>query len=104
MTVDDQGNLYLTAREPSRPGVLVLSPSGEEITFLPTSPGAKAEETPLTQDEIKGMEQPPPEVSGLPSNVEFGLGADSNVLYVTVDQSLYRIRLKTQGFHRQHRR
>ncbi len=42
--------------------------------------------------------------SGLPSNVEFGLGEGANVLYVTVDQSLYRIRLKVRGFHRQHGR
>ena len=103
MTVDEHGNLYLTAREPSRPGVLVLDPDGKEIAFLPTSPGAKAEETPFTEGEVKALDEPPAEVSGLPSNVEFGLGTDSNVLYVTVDQSLYRITLKTRGFHRQHR-
>jgi len=35
---------------------------------------------------------------GIPSNVEFGLADDSNMLYVTVDKSLYRIWLKTCGF------
>jgi len=38
---------------------------------------------------------------GIPSNVEFGIGDDSDMLYVTVDKSLYRIRLKTRGFHPQ---
>ena len=104
MTVDEHGNLYLTAREPSRPGVLVLNPDGEEIAFLPTSPGAAVEETPLTEGEIKNLETPPAVPSGLPSNVEFGLGDDSRTLYVTVDLSLYRIRLKVRGFHRQHQR
>lgn len=104
MTVDEKGNLYLTAREPSRPGVLVLDPNGREIAFLPTSAGVEAEETPLTPNEIQGMEQPPATPTGLPSNVEFGLGEDINVLYVTVDQSLYRIRLKARGYHRQHMR
>ena len=38
---------------------------------------------------------------GFPSNVEFGLGADKNLLYVTVDLSLYRIRLNAHGYHPQ---
>lgn len=102
MTVDERGNIYLTAREPSRPGVLVLDPAGNEIAFLPTSAGVAVEETPLEEKEIKAAETPLPSPSGLPSNVEFGLGEDSNVLYVTVDQSLYRIRLIALGYHRQH--
>ncbi len=104
MTTDENGNLYLTAREPTQPGILVLDPEGKQIAFLPTSVGVEAEETPFTQQEIEGLEQPPATPAGLPSNVEFGLGTDINVLYVTVDQSLYRIRLKARGFHRQHRR
>ncbi|GIS60070.1 MAG: hypothetical protein CM1200mP2_22950 [Planctomycetaceae bacterium] len=39
---------------------------------------------------------------GLPSNVEFGIGKDRNLLYITVDKSLYRIRLKTRGWHVQY--
>ena len=104
MTVDEQGNLYLTAREPSKPGVLVLDPDGRQVGFLPTSTGVEAEETPFDSQEIEGLDQPPATPTGLPSNVEFGLGADSNVLYVTVDQSLYRIRLRARGYHRQHQR
>jgi gluconolactonase len=104
MTVDERGNVYLTAREPSKPGILVVDPDGKEVGFIPTSSGAAVEETPLSENEAKSLETPPPVPSGLPSNVEFGLGADSNVLYVTVDMSLYRIRLKARGYHRQHRR
>lgn len=104
MTVDEHGNVYLTAREPSKPGILVLDPSGEQIAFLPTSKGVHEEETPLTENEAKALDEPPVAPSGLPSNVEFGLGDGANVLYVTVDQSLYRIQLKVRGFHRQHRR
>ncbi len=103
MTVDEDGNLYLTVREPSRPGVLVLDTDGDEIAFLPTSPGVESEESPLTEKEIEGLDTPPATPTGLPSNVEFGLEADGNTLYVTVDQSLYRIRLKARGHHRQHR-
>jgi hypothetical protein len=33
--------------------------------------------------------------------VEFGIGDESDMLYVTIDKSLYRIRLKTRGFHPQ---
>jgi hypothetical protein len=41
-------------------------------------------------------------VVGLPSNVEFGIGDEANVLYVTVDLSLYRIPLKAKGYHVQY--
>ena len=104
MTVDEDGNLYLTGREPTKPGILVLDPDGQQIAFLPTSAGVEAEETPFTSQEIEGLDEPPTPPTGLPSNVEFGLGEDRNVLYVTVDQSLYRIRLKARGYHRQHQR
>jgi len=87
MTVDQQGNLYLTVRDPSRPGVLVIEPeNGSEIAFIPTGPGDQTAAEPV----------------GLPSNVEFGRGAESHVLYITVDTSLYRIPLLAKGFHRQY--
>jgi hypothetical protein len=35
---------------------------------------------------------------GIPSNVTFGNGPEKNVLYITVDFSLYRIPLKSEGF------
>lgn len=88
MTVDTEGNLYLTGRDPSRPGVLVIDPMGIEVAFIPTGPA----------------NQTGPELVGMPSNVEFGLGEEINVLYVTVDTSLYRVRLKSTGFHRQYKK
>ena len=88
MTVDEHGNLYLTIRMHRRPGVMVVSPDGKKIAFIPTGPTG----------------QPDGETGqGLPSNVEFGKGAESHVLYITVDTSLYRIPLKVKGYHRQYR-
>ena len=83
MTVDSQGNLYLTARSAKRPGVLVLTPAGKELAYIATG-------------------KPQPDAAqpvGLPSNCEFGSGEDSRTLYVTVDKSLYRIRLNVAGYH-----
>ena len=31
--------------------------------------------------------------------VEFGIGEEANVLYVTIDLSLYRIELGVKGYH-----
>ncbi|MEX2112615.1 MAG: SMP-30/gluconolactonase/LRE family protein [Pirellulales bacterium] len=82
--VDVQGNIYLTARSLKRPGLMVIDPTGKELAFLPTGPANQsAGETPV----------------GLPSNVEFGIGKDDTLLYVTVDTSLYRVRLKVPGYH-----
>lgn len=83
MAVDVKGNIYLAARSLKRPGILVIEPSGKEIAFIPTGssqPGAK-------------------NPTGIPSNCTFGTGKESKVLYVTVDKSLYRIRLKVDGYH-----
>jgi gluconolactonase len=83
MTVDEMGNIYLTARGLKRPGVLVIDPTGKEVAFIPT-----------------GMpNQPAKDPVGMPSNVEFGIGEEANVLYVTVDKSLFRVTLKVKGFH-----
>jgi gluconolactonase len=81
MTVDRDGNLYVTVRDPARPGVLVVAPDGAELGFLPTGPGGQRSGRAV----------------GLPTNATFGAGADSNQLYVTVDASLYRIRLLRHG-------
>lgn len=83
MTVDTEGRIYLASRRPSRPGVLVLDPSGKEVAFIKTGepqPGTHAPK-------------------GNPSNVDFGIGDDANLLYITVDTSLYRIRLNATGYH-----
>ncbi|MFN4260479.1 MAG: SMP-30/gluconolactonase/LRE family protein [Gemmataceae bacterium] len=84
MTVDQQGRLYLAARSLKRPGVLVLDPkTGKEVAFVPSGPSQPNAKEPV----------------GLPSNCTFGSGSESNILYVTVDKSLYRIPLKVKGYH-----
>ena len=83
ITVDADGNLYLTCRSLAKPGLMVVDPTGKELWFLPTGP-------PNQSGEFEDWR-------GIPSNVEFGAGKDANVLYVTIDKSLYRIRLKTRG-------
>jgi gluconolactonase len=85
MTVDAQGNIYLTVRSAKRPGVMVINPQGDEVAFIPTGPPNQKADS----------------AEGLPSNVEFGLGKEINVLYITVDKSLFRIPLKVKGYHRQ---
>jgi gluconolactonase len=81
MAVDEKGNLYLAERSLKRPGFLVLNPKGKEIGFIPTGvsqPGAK-------------------EPVGIPSNCCFGAGEEKSTLYMTIDVSLYRIKLKIAG-------
>lgn len=86
MCVDESGNLYLTARSVKRPGVLVVDPTGNEIAFIPTGP----------TNQVTDANHP---AVGMPSNVVFGIGNELNLLYVTIDKSLYRIRLKAKGYH-----
>ncbi len=86
MTVDSQGNIYLACRSLAKPGVLVIAPSGKELAFLPTGP----------PNQSGGFE----DWRGIPSNVAFGVGAEQHVLYVTIDKSLYRVRVKTTGRRR----
>ncbi|GIW80935.1 MAG: gluconolactonase [Gemmatales bacterium] len=83
MTVDVEGNIYLSVRSLKRPGIMVINPEGKEIAFIPTGPSQPGAKKPF----------------GIPSNCTFGIGPESNVLYITVDQSLYRIRLKIDGYH-----
>ncbi len=87
MRVDMQGNLYLAVRSLARPGIMVIDRAGKELAFIPTGPTNQS-----------GLFE---EWKGIPSNVEFGIGDESDLLYVTIDKSLYRIRLKTRGFHPQ---
>jgi sugar lactone lactonase YvrE len=62
----------------------VIDPTGKEVAFIPT-----------------GVAQPDAtEPVGIPSNVTFGRDAESNVLYITVDKSLFRIPLKVKGYRR----
>jgi gluconolactonase len=73
MAVDTQGNIYAAVRMESRHGIVVFSPQGKELAFIPTSE--------------------------LPTNCTFGRGDDGRTLYVTSGGGLYRIPLKTRGFH-----
>lgn len=86
MCLDEHGNIYLTARSKSRPGVQVIDPEGKEIAFIPTDVETLG---------LKGVEG----AEGMPSNCDFGIGDESNVLYVTIDKSLYRIELEVNGYH-----
>jgi sugar lactone lactonase YvrE len=83
LTVDTDGNLYLASRSLKRPGVLIVNPDGEEVGFIATGPENQTD---------------PAAAHGIPSNVEFSVGEDANMLYITVDTSLYRIRLGAQGY------
>ena len=89
MTVDTEGRIYLTDRNPARPGVRVIDQEGKELAFIPTGPAGQ-----------KPSAETPP--VGMPSNVEFGIGDETNVLYVTIDLSLQRIPLKAKGYHVQY--
>ncbi len=83
MTTDSKGNLYLALRSSTRPGILVVDPSGKELGHISTrnAPGL------------------PEGAAGLPSNCVFGRGYQAGTLYLTVDTSLYRIRLNAMGNH-----
>jgi gluconolactonase len=82
MCVDVKGNLYMAVRSHKRPGVWISDANGKELAYIPTG-------APVTD---------PKKPSGIPANVCFGKGEDSNMLYVTVDKSLWRIRVKMDGF------
>jgi gluconolactonase len=83
MCVDVQGNIYAAVRSLKRPGVWVFDFAGKELAYIPTAASQA------------GVKEP----KGIPANVTFGLGDDSKTLYVTVDTSLYRIKLKVDGYH-----
>lgn len=83
ITVDAQGTILLACRSLKKPGVMAIDPNGKVLAFLPTGP---TDQSGLFED-----------WQGIPSNVEFGAGDESNILYVTVDKKLYRIPTKTRG-------
>ncbi|MCH8830921.1 MAG: SMP-30/gluconolactonase/LRE family protein [Planctomycetes bacterium] len=73
MTVDSNGNIYAAVRSAKRFGIVVFSPLGKERAYIPT-----------------------PE---LPTNCCFGKGKGGQTLYITAGKGLFRITLKTHGFH-----
>ncbi len=70
---DVEGNIYAAVRSENRPGIAVYNPEGKELAFIPT-----------------GEE--------LPTNLGFGRGEESNVLYVTSGASLYKIPMVKDGY------
>ena len=87
LVCDVEGNLWVAARDETRPGINVYSPKGEELARIPMpSRGGKdflGNTAPLT----------------IPTNVAFGRGKESKTLYVTADAYLYRIKVKKDGYH-----
>jgi gluconolactonase len=84
MTVDRQGRLYLASRTLKRPGILIIDPAdGKEVAFIPTGAANQSSDKPPV---------------GIPSNVTFGVGPEKQMLYITIDLGLYRIRLKSEGY------
>lgn len=72
LVCDKDGNLYVAVRAENRPGICIYSPEGKELAYIPTE---------------------------IPTNVGFGRGKDSKLLYITAGSSLYRIRLNREGYH-----
>ena len=70
LVCDADGNLWVAVRDETRPGVVVYSPAGKELAYVPTE---------------------------IPTNVGFGRGKESKVLYITAGKSLYRIRTNQEG-------
>jgi gluconolactonase len=75
ITVDRDGNLYLAVPDDdiTRQGILVVSPAGRELAFIP--------------------------VPESPTNVKFGRGAGIRTLFITSSESVFRIEVRRHGFH-----
>jgi gluconolactonase len=71
LVVDVDGNLYVAVRDVTRPGIIVYSPDGKELAYIPTE---------------------------IPTNVGFGRGGERTTLYITAGKSLFRIRLNKAGY------
>lgn len=70
---DAKGNIWLASRCEHRPGIQVITPQGKELAYIST-----------------GTE--------LPTNIGFGRGDDSNLVYLTSGKSLYKIRVGVKGY------
>jgi gluconolactonase len=75
MAVDVDGNIYAArvSAVPQDRGIIVFSPSGQELAFVPTTDN--------------------------PTNVAFGRGDERRTLYVTARANLFRIKTLRDGFH-----
>jgi gluconolactonase len=72
LVADKDGNLYVAVRAQARRGVVVYSPDGTELAHIKTE---------------------------IPTNVCFGRGPSSKMLYITAGRSLYRIKVNKEGYH-----
>ena len=81
LVVDADGNLYVAVRDVTRPGIVVYSPKGKELAYIPT---------PV-----------------VPTNAAFGHGKEINTLYVTYGGDappenpgiLAKIKVERDGYH-----
>lgn len=73
MTIDTKGNIYAAVRKADRHGIIVFTPEGKELAYIPTKE--------------------------LPTNCCFGRDEDAHTLYVTAGTGFYRITLKSVGYH-----
>ena len=73
LVADVDGNLYVAVRDVTRPGILIYSPEGKELAYVPT---------PV-----------------VPTNATFGHGKDSKTLYVTYGGVLAKIQVNKDGYH-----
>ncbi|MEC4815817.1 MAG: SMP-30/gluconolactonase/LRE family protein, partial [Scytonema sp. PMC 1069.18] len=71
--VDSEGNIFAAVRNQTHPAVKVYSPEGTELASIPT-----------------------PEI---PTNVAFGRGEESYILYITAGVSLYKIQATQTGYY-----
>lgn len=73
MTTDTDGLIYTAFRRESHKGIVVFNKDGKEVAYIPTAT--------------------------LPTNCKFGTGTEASTLYMTVGTGLFRIKLKTTGYH-----
>ncbi|MGI9451473.1 MAG: SMP-30/gluconolactonase/LRE family protein, partial [Geminicoccaceae bacterium] len=74
LAADVNGNVYAAVRRADAPGIYAFNTEGKELAYIPTG-------------------------DILPTNLAFGRGGDSNLLYVTAGGALYQIRLNAEGYH-----
>ncbi len=72
LVMDTEGNLWVAVRDTKRPGIYAYTPDGEEKAYIPTE---------------------------IPTNVGFGRGDNSNILYITAGNDLLQIQVGKKGYH-----
>lgn len=72
LVMDTEGNLWVAVRDTKRPGIYAYTPDGEEKAYIPTE---------------------------IPTNVGFGRGENSNILYITAGNDLLQIKVGKKGYH-----